>query len=108
MYELPIIEPNFLHVFAGGGVSAIVSPSYEGYPEEAPSDSFEPNAFQPDLGTRPVATGTVGVSFFEVVRIGTRYAATDVVDGYKGFRDPSFPTDTVYFITFNHRFSLGN
>jgi hypothetical protein len=98
-YELPYIEQGLLRVFVGGGPNFIISPSYTGNPV-----SLEENAYQ-ELGTRVIGSLKAGVTIMDALRVGTRVASTDLLDGYKGF-DPGPAPDFVSFINISYRFSV--
>jgi len=104
-YELPYIQQGFLRVFAGGGPSLIVNPTYEGFPAESDLANYRDDLFQ-DLGTRVTASVVAGVTVLDAFRIGVRVLPSDYVDGYAGFQDGSDVPDVVGFISFGHRFDL--
>ena len=95
-YELPYIRQGLLRVFAGGGPAFVVAPWYGRYPNNN-------ELFDTSLTTRPIGTAVVGISIFEVLRIGTRITSTDYLDGYAGFNGEGFP-DVLGFITVGYRF----
>ena len=99
-YELPYIEQGLFRVFAGGGPAFVVAPWYGRFPGGN-------ELFDTSLTTRPIGTAVVGVSIFEVVRIGTRITSTDFLDGYAGFEGEGFP-DVLGFVTVGYRFDRKN
>ena len=107
-YELPYIRQDFLRVFAGGGPSLIVSPTYEGFPSDAQLDEDQTSIFRRDLGTRITASVVAGVTILDSFRIGVRVLPSDSVDGYEGFQDGSEVPDVVGFVSFGHRFDLND
>lgn len=100
-YELPYIKLGLFRVFVGGGPLLLVNPKYQNFPE----DAFEDEKWRPDLGTRVVGSGKVGVTIFDSVQIGTRITTTDLLDGYLGFYRGGI-TDIVSFIRVTHRFNI--
>ncbi len=98
-YELPYIAPGLFRVFLGGGPNFIISPSYQNFPDDAEERNYDP------LGTRVSASFKVGVTIYDQFRVGTRIAASDLLDGYKGF-DPNGVPDFVSFLNFSYRFDL--
>jgi len=96
-YELPYIRQGLLRVFVGAGPNIIISPSYEGF-----SSLSEENAEK--LGTRVTGSLKVGVTILDKIRVGTRIASSDLIDGYEGF-DPGGP-DFISFLNFSYRFNL--
>jgi hypothetical protein len=104
-YELPYIQQGFLRVFAGGGPSLVVSPTYQGFPSESQLANYREDLFQ-DLGTRITGSVVAGVTVLDAFRIGVRVLPSDYVDGYEGFQDGSDVPDVVGFISFGHRFDL--
>jgi hypothetical protein len=98
-YELPYIREGLFRVFVGGGPNFIISPSYDGFPDENDEDNFE------KLGTRVSASAKVGVTIMDSFRIGTRIASSDLLDGYEGFTSDGVP-DFVSFLNVSYRFNL--
>lgn len=98
-YELPYVKQGLFRVFLGGGPNFIISPSYDNFPEEGENDNFE------KLGTRVTGSVKVGVTILDKVRVGTRIASSDLIDGYKGF-DPDGVPDIISFLNFSYRFDL--
>jgi hypothetical protein len=99
-YELPYIKEGLFRVFIGGGPNLLISPSYYG----GTPATTEEGSYQP-LGTRVVGSLKIGVTIVDVLRVGTRIATTDLLDGYKGF-DPDGVPDFVSFLSVNYRFNL--
>lgn len=102
-YELPYISEGLLRVFVGGGPNLIISPSYNGTPRFV-SSVGDDDRFQP-LGTRVIGSFKIGVTILDSFRIGTRIASTNLLDGYKGFRNNDVP-DFVSFLNVGYRFGL--
>ncbi len=98
-YELPYIKEGLFRVFIGAGPNLIFSPSYAGTPV-----SREEGAVQ-QLGTRMIGSLKVGVTIMDALRIGTRIASTDLLDGYKGYNPDGIP-DFVSFVNVKYRFSV--
>ena len=98
-YELPYIQQGLFRVFLGAGPNFMISPSYDGFPDENADDNFE------KLGTRVTGSLKVGVTILDKFRIGTRIASSDLIDGYKGF-DPDGVPDIISFLNFSYRFDL--
>jgi hypothetical protein len=105
-YELPYIQQGFMRVFAGGGPSLIVNPTYEGFPAESNLEEQYQSLFKRNLGTRVTASVVAGVTFLDAFRIGVRILPSDYVDGYEGFGGGRDAPDVVGFISFGHRFDL--
>jgi len=102
-YELPYIKQGLLRFFLGGGPMFVISPTYSGFPEEAP----RPEARYEELGTRVVGAFTGGVMIADKVRIGARVSTTDFLDGHNGIFDEG-PVDLLGVITLGYRFNLKN
>lgn len=99
-YELPYIREGLFRVFVGGGPNLILSPSYfGGVPPTREEGSYNP------VGTRVIGSLKIGVTIVDALRIGTRIASTDLLDGYKGYNPDGVP-DFVSFLSINYRFSL--
>lgn len=96
-YELPYIRQGLLRVFVGAGPNIMISPSYEGF-----SGLSDENAKK--LGTRVTGSLKVGVTILDKIRLGTRIASSDLIDGYKGY-NPGGP-DFISFVNFSYRFNL--
>lgn len=99
--EIPYIGQGWIRVFGGGGPTFLVSPSYSNY-----GDSQPPSVFR-TLGSRVVGTFVVGVTIADRVRIGTRIAPTDFLDGYRG-SGSHWPFDLLGFLNIGYRFDLSD
>jgi hypothetical protein len=98
-YELPYIRQGLFRVFVGAGPNFIISPSYKefsGLPDEDNVDK---------LGTRVTGSLKVGVTILDRIRVGTRIASSDLIDGYKGIDGGGGP-DIISFLNFSYRFDL--
>lgn len=98
-YELPYIRQGLFRVFVGGGPNFIISPSYRGFSALPKTDRVE------KLGTRVTGSLKVGVTILDKIRVGTRIASTDLIDGYEGFQEEGGP-DFISFLNFSYRFNL--
>jgi len=99
-YELPYIRQGLFRVFVGVGPNILISPSYENFEALEKEDSFD------RLGTRVTGSVKVGVTIFDRLRIGTRIASTDLLDGYEGFDGDGSVPDFISFLNFGYRFNL--
>jgi hypothetical protein len=96
-YELPYIKAGLFRVFIGGGPNLIISPSYSGgVPRVSKPENYQ------KLGTRVIGSLKVGVTVLDALRIGTRIASSDLLDGYKGFVSDGVP-DFVSFLSISYR-----
>lgn len=100
-YELPYVKVGLFRVFVGGGGVLLLNPEYNNFPNNADGNS----KWRPDLKTRVVGSVKVGVTILDKIRVGTRIASTDFLDGYVGYNKGGL-TDIVSFISFNYRFGL--
>jgi len=99
-YELPYIRQGLFRVFVGAGPNIIISPSYENFSQLPERDNFE------ELGTRVTGSLKVGVTILDKLRVGTRIASTDLLDGYKGFNSDDGGPDIISFLNLSYRFNL--
>jgi len=99
-YELPYIRQGLFRVFVGVGPNIMISPTYENFENLEKEDSFD------KLGTRVTGSLKVGVTILDKIRIGTRIASTDLLDGYEGFDSDGSVPDFISFLNFSYRFNL--
>jgi hypothetical protein len=102
-YEIPGVQDDLFRLFAGGGPTLIVNPSYRDLDLVRRGD---PTISQ-RLGTRVVGTLVVGITIADRVRIGTRVATTDYLDGLRA-SGRNQPVDLLGFINVGYRFDLSN
>jgi hypothetical protein len=99
-YELPYIRQGLFRVFVGVGPKIMISPSYENFSRLRDEDNFE------RLGTRVIGSLKVGVMILDKLRVGTRIASTDMLDGYEGFDSDGSTPDFISFLNIGYRFNL--
>lgn len=98
-YELPYIRQGLFRVFVGAGPNFIIAPSYRGFSGLPADDRTE------KLGSRVTGSVKVGVTILDKIRVGTRLASSDMIDGYEGFQEEGGP-DFISFLNFSYRFNL--
>lgn len=95
-YKLPYIRQGLLRVFVGGGPNFIISPAYKGFSSLEGDDAEK-------LGTRVMGSLKVGFTILGRIRVGTRIASSDLLDGYKGLDGGGVP-DFISFLNVSYRF----
>lgn len=102
-YEIPGIRDDLFRLFAGGGPTLLVNPSYSGLDLVGRGN---PTIVR-ERGTRVVGSIVLGVTIADRVRLGTRIATTDYLDGLRT-SGRNQPVDLLGFINIGYRFDLSN
>jgi hypothetical protein len=106
-YELPIVQPEFVRVFAGGGPMLVIPGEYRAPNTVNCQDLQGTGCVATDLGTRVRASAVGGVTLLEFIRVGVRVMSDDFFDGYAGFSpDDRQSPDITTFIGINYRFGI--
>jgi hypothetical protein len=121
-YELPVVRQGLFRVFGSVGPTLLLAPSYECFPPETAEDSVSdecrvrgrsatpqteisselPGTDWEELGTRVTGSATLGVTLIDRIRLGTRFAFTDYLDGHTGLNGGgSF--DMLFFVNIGYR-----
>lgn len=102
-YEIPGGQDGLFRLFAGGGPTLVVHPWYSSLNSVRRGSP----PVRQERGTRLVGTLVVGLTIADRVRIGTRVATTDYLDGMRA-TGRNLPVDLLGFLNVGYRFDLSN